>query len=82
MAIEERLRRLEAERGPKLCEERYCTRVVTTELVLHPDGRKERIGNPPPELCASCPERLSPKPRVGHVEVVLDRRGLRGGELG
>jgi hypothetical protein len=26
MGIEERLRRLEAERGPKLCEERYCMR--------------------------------------------------------
>jgi hypothetical protein len=82
-----RLRGLQAGRCPGclrgvLCEGRYCKRLVTTELVLHPDGREERIGDPPPELCASCPERLSPTPRVGHIEVVLDRRGLHNGELG
>ena len=76
MGLSNRLERLEGNLGPELCEERYCTRVVTTELVLHPDGREERIGNPPPELCAACPERCSPTPRVRHVEVVLDRRGL------
>ena len=82
MALSDRLNRLEGEYGPELCEERFCMRFVTTELVLHPDGREERIGNPHPELCAPCPERSSPTPRVRHVEVVLDRRGMRGGERG
>jgi hypothetical protein len=76
VALRDRLNRLEKEHGPELCEGRYCTRVVTAELVLHPDGTEERIGAPPPDLCTSCPERTSPTPRVGHVEVVLDRRGL------
>jgi hypothetical protein len=82
VALRDRLKRLEGAQSPELCEERFCTRVVTTELVLHPDGREERIGDPPPELCASCPERLSPTPRVRHIEVVLDRRGLDGGGRG
>lgn len=82
MALRDRLNRLEGAYAPELCEERFCTRLVTTELVLHPDGTEECIGNPPPELCASCPERSSPTPRVRHIEVVLDRRGLRSGERG
>ena len=82
MALRDRLKRLEEDQGLELCEERYCMRVVTTELVLHPDGREEQIGNPPPELCDSCPERSNPTPRVRHVEVVLDRRGLHSVELG
>jgi hypothetical protein len=82
VALSDRLKRLEGDYGPELCEERFCTRLVTTELVLHPDGRKERIGDPPRELCASCPERFSPTPRVRHIEVVLDRRGLHGGGRG
>jgi hypothetical protein len=48
---------------------------ATTELVLHPDSTQEAIGTPPPELCAACPERSNPQPRIRHVEVVLDRRG-------
>jgi hypothetical protein len=80
VALSDRLKKLEAEYGPELCVERFCLRLVTTELILHPDGRKERIGDPPPELCASCPERSSPTPRVRHVVVVLDRRGAFGVE--
>lgn len=82
MALSDRLNRLEKEHELELCEERFCTRLVTTELVLHPNGTEERIGDPPPELCASCPEHSSPTPRVRHIEVVLDRRGLHSGERG
>jgi hypothetical protein len=82
MALRDRLKTLEAAYGPELCEGRFCTRLVTTELVLHPDGREERIGDPPPPLCATCPERSSPTPRVRHIKVVLDRRGLHRGERG
>jgi hypothetical protein len=82
VALRVRLKRLEGDFGPMLCEERYCMRVVTTELVLHPDGREERIGNPPPELCTSCPELSNRRPRVRHIEVILDRRKLHSSELG
>jgi hypothetical protein len=82
VALRGRLNKLEKGHAPELCEGRFCTRLVTTELVLHPDGREERIGNPPPDLCTSCPEHASPTPRVRHIEVVLDRRGLHSGELG
>jgi hypothetical protein len=83
MGIEERLRRLEAERGRKLCEERYCMRAPTfVEIIHYPDGSEERLGKGPPPLCASCPERSNPTPRVRHVEVVLARRGLHGSERG
>jgi hypothetical protein len=82
VALSDRLKRLEGEHDLELCKERFCTRLVTTELVLHPDGTQERIGDPPPELCASCPERSSPMPGVRHIEVVLDRRGLHSGERG
>ncbi len=82
MALRDRLKRLEGAYGPELCEERYCMRLVTTELVLHPDGREERIGDPSPELCASCPEHSNPTPSVRHIEIVLDRRGLHGGGRG
>ncbi len=75
MALSERLKRLEAERGPELCEERFCMRLVTTELVLHPDGREERIGNPPPPLCAACPYPDDPNAPIRHIEVVLDYQG-------
>jgi hypothetical protein len=75
MGVEARLRRLEAQRGPEQCEERFCMRVVTTELILHPDGRKERIGNPPPLLCATCPYPDDPSAPIRHIEVVLDHRG-------
>ena len=75
MGIERRLRRLEAQRGPKLCEERFCMRVVTTELILHPDGKEERIGDPLPPLCAVCPYPDDPNAPIRHIEVVLDRRG-------
>jgi hypothetical protein len=74
VALSDRLKRLEEDYGVKLCEERYCARIVTTERILHPDGTQERIGRPPPELCTSCPEHTNPTPRVRHVEVVLDRR--------
>jgi hypothetical protein len=76
------LNRLEREQGLELCEERYCLWTTFTETNVYPDGTHERIGNPPPELCASCPERSSPTPRVRHIEVVLDRRGLHGGGRG
>jgi hypothetical protein len=81
VALRDRLKRLEGDYGPELCEERYCIWAPTfTEVIRHPDGREERIGDPPPPLCASCPERLSPTPRVRHIEVVLDRRGLHSDE--
>jgi hypothetical protein len=82
VALSDRLKRLEGEHGPELCEERYCTRLVTTELVLHPEGREERIGNPPPPLCASCPYASDPRAPIRHIEVILDRRGLHSGEQG
>ena len=82
MGLRDRLERLEGDHSPELRKDRFCTRLVTTELVLHPNGREERIGYPPPELCAFCPERYSPTPGVQHVEVVLDRRRSHSGELG
>ncbi len=63
----ERLRRAV---GPELCAERPCRRVSTVEVVRHPDGTEERLGEPPPALCASCPERSNPKPRIRHIKVV------------
>ena len=67
MGIEKRLRRLEAQRGSKLCEERFCIRVVTTELIVHPDGKEERIGDPPPPPCATCPYADDPNAPRRHI---------------
>jgi hypothetical protein len=70
MGIEKRLRRLEAERGPKLCEEHYCMRAPTVvEVILHPDGTEERLGEGPPPLCDLCPYREGGGP-IRHIEVV------------
>ena len=82
MGLKDRLKILEGAYGPELCEGRFYERLVTTKRVLHPDGREERIGDPPPPLCATCPERSSPRPRVRHIEVVLDRRESHHGERG
>jgi hypothetical protein len=51
-----------------------CEQTVATELILHPDGTQERVGTPPPPLCASCPEHNATKRRIRHVEIRLDRR--------
>jgi hypothetical protein len=76
VVLSDRLNRLKGDYGPELCEERYCWRSATTELILHPDGTQERIGSPPPPLCASCPEQSNSRPGVRHIEVVRDYRGL------
>jgi hypothetical protein len=63
MGIENRLRRLEAERGPNLCEERYCMRAITyVEVIHYPDGSEERVGCEPPTLCPECSNASDPKP--------------------
>ena len=70
MGIEKRLRRLEAQRGPKLCEERYCMRAPTfVEVIRFPDGSDKRLGEEPPPLCEQCPYREGGGP-IRHVEVV------------
>lgn len=78
MALSDRLKRLEGDHGPALCAERPCAITVHTERLLLPGGREETIGDPPPALCSSCPERANPRPRTRHVEVVLDHRGRFG----
>jgi hypothetical protein len=56
LGIEERLRRLEAVRGPKLCEERYCLRAPTfVEVIYYPDRSEKRVSREPPPLCPTCP---------------------------
>jgi hypothetical protein len=68
MGLAARVKQLE-EDGPELCEQRYCTRLVTTEVTLYPDGTADRIGEEPPPKCASCPYREGGGP-IRHVEVV------------
>jgi hypothetical protein len=75
MGIEERLRRLEAERGPKLCEERYCMRAPAfVEVAHYPDGSEERLGREPPPLCRMCPYRDGRE--RGQIRVVEVHRHL------
>jgi hypothetical protein len=70
MGIEKRLRRLEAQRGPELCEERYCMRAPTfVEVIRYPDGMEDRLGEGPPSLCEQCLYREGGGP-IRHVEVV------------
>ena len=69
------LERIRRALGPELCEERSCAKVFTTELVIHPDGSEERIGNPPPPLCERCPERSNPEPPVRCVTIVRRLQG-------
>jgi hypothetical protein len=54
---------------------RPCARVAYAELLLLPDGTEELVGDPPPTLCDSCPERDNPNPPVRYVVVRLDYRG-------
>jgi hypothetical protein len=70
MGLEKGLRRLEAQRGPKLCEERHCMRAPTFVEVIHnSDESEERLGCEPPPLCESCPYREGGGP-IRHLEVV------------
>jgi hypothetical protein len=69
------LERLRERLGPKLCGDRPCAHTVFTERVLRTDGTVERRGEPPPPLCAACPERENPRRRIRHVEVVLNAYG-------
>lgn len=71
---------LEHDLAQALCVDRPCLQTVTTDLVLLPSGREERRGTLPPLLCHTCPERQNPHPRIRHVEIVRDCRGLHGGE--
>ena len=64
------LDRLRQKIGPSLCEERACTMLVSTELIIHPDGTEEHVGNPPPPLCDRCPHRSDPNAPVRHIVVV------------
>lgn len=71
MTLEDRLKRLEGEYGPELCEERHCMRAPTVvEVLCYPDGTEERQGEEPPPLCLACPYREGGGPlRV--IEVML-----------
>jgi hypothetical protein len=69
MAIRDRLRLLEAELGPTLCEERHCLRRTTMEVIRYPDGTEDRLGKEPPPLCEQCLYREGGGP-IRHVEVV------------
>ena len=69
MAIEDRLRRLEAA-NPDLCERRPCKGPITTsQKRLLPSGEVEVTGELPPPLCDACPERGDPKAPIRHIEV-------------
>jgi hypothetical protein len=74
VAIEDRLRRLEAA-YPDLCEPRPCKRIAWAERTLLPGGREELVGDPPPTLCDSCPELDNPAPPINYIVVVRDCRG-------
>lgn len=81
MGIKDRLGRLEDRYGEPLCEERPpCRRrIATVEVVRYPGGGLEdRIGDPAPPLCATCPERDNPTPRIRTIVVV--RAGPDGAE--
>ena len=72
MALSDRLKRLEGDQGPELCEERYCMWAPTfVEVIYYPDGTEDRLGSEPPPLCARCPYCYSGGPvRIRVVEVV------------
>ena len=79
MGINDRLDRLEDCYGPPLCEERPpCRRIHTVEVVRYSDGSEDRMGDPPPELCSTCPERENPRPHIRTIEVVCNRRRPSG----
>jgi hypothetical protein len=81
VAMGHRMERVEDAIGPALCAHAApCDMVTTSEVRLMPDGSEERIGTEPRPLCGGCPEKESSRPRVRHVEVVLDHRGLHKGE--
>jgi hypothetical protein len=70
MGIRDRLRRLEAERGPNLCEACHCLQAPTfVEIIHYPDGSEERLGDEPSPLCQRCPYCEGGGP-IRHVEVV------------
>ena len=70
MGIEERLRRLEAQRGPKLCEERYCTWGPSRGGHPLPGGHGGAAG-----LRAASAVSAVPRPRQRRVEADKGRRG-------
>jgi hypothetical protein len=72
VALRDRLNRLEGEKGPELCEERYCRWAPTfVEVIYYPDSMEVRVGREPPPLCPSCPYRDGGEPgQVSLVEVV------------
>ncbi len=71
MGIKERLRKLEAELGPNLCEARHCLQAPTYAEVIHyPDGAEEQVGREPPPLCPQCPYASDPNAPTRHIEVV------------
>jgi hypothetical protein len=54
MGIKERLRKLEAELGPKLCEARHCLQAPTYAEVIHyPDSAEEQVDREPPPCAQS-----------------------------
>lgn len=80
MAVGDRIGKAEGRVGPRLCAHPAPCNMAPawTELILRPDGTRAQVGNPPPELCGTCPDRASSRPRVRHVEVVLDHRNRHG----
>jgi hypothetical protein len=71
VALSDRLNRLEGDYGPELREERYCTQAPTfLEVIRYPDSTEERLDEPAPPLCASCPYADDPNPPIRHIEVV------------
>ncbi len=70
MALSRRLKKLEGNYGPELCEERHCLRPTTfVEVIRYPDGTMSPVGDPPPPLCESCPYREGGGP-IRHILVV------------
>lgn len=68
--------------GPEPCgHPAPCRLSATTELLLYADGTEEAVGEAPPPLCSDCPERESIRPRIRHIEVVLDRRNRHGRKI-
>ncbi len=80
MGVGDRVNRARERLGPSACANPApCRIIVTTELAVYPDC-EERLGTPPPPLCATCPEHESSRPRVRWVEVVRDLRNRHGGD--
>jgi len=74
MGVGARLNRVRERMGPSTCANPApCRIIVTTELAVYPDC-EERLGAPPPPLCATCPEHESSRPHVRWVEVRKDYR--------